>query len=360
MISPAKRIKKFQMSRATYPYSSAYGEKAEKYVNLSSNESPFGPSPSVRKAIRKEITKLSLYPDPACTELKREISKFLEVSSDCLIMGNGSDEIMELVCKAFLEEGEEVFVPLPSFAVYEIVGRLYGGRLKFYRLPNFEWKDDVISKARGCKLAFIGRPNNPTANLPPKFLIERIAKTVGILVLDEAYIEFSDEESLAGWASEQSNVLVLRTFSKAFGLAGLRIGYGVGNPQLIRVLDAVRLPFNINRIAQVAAVAALRDRKYLTTVVKIIKSERKKVAEELKSLGLRPLPSQANFLMVDVKSWDVNAEDFCKMLMKKRILVRSLANFKGAGESFVRITIGNPEQNRKLITALKELRRELL
>ncbi|MEM2250631.1 MAG: histidinol-phosphate transaminase [Candidatus Hadarchaeales archaeon] len=359
MISPTKKVKKFFESGATYPYSSAYGEKAEEYINLSSNESPYGPSPSIKRLIKKEITKLSLYPDPACTELKREISKFLEVSPDCLVIGNGSDEIMDLVCKAFLEEGEKVFIPLPSFAIYEMVSRLYGGCLRFYKLPKFEWRNDIASKARGCKLAFVGRPNNPTGNLPPKSLVEKISKMVGILVIDEAYIEFSDEESLAKWASEQSNVLVLRTFSKAFGLAGLRIGYGVGNPKLVQLLDAIRLPFNINRIAQAAAIAALRDKKYFERVVRIIKSEREKMAKELKSLGLRPLPSQANFLMVDVKPWNVNAEDFCKMLMRKKILVRSLVNFRGAGENFVRITIGSPEQNRELIAALKELRRNL-
>jgi histidinol-phosphate aminotransferase len=355
----SRRVRKFLKSGVLYPYSKAYGEEAKRYVNLSSNESPYGPSPKILATLKKEISRLSVYPDPTSRNLRERIANFLGVPPDCVLVGNGSDEIMDLAARAFLDEGERVFIPQPSFPIYEIVSHLYGGVPVPCRMTDFEWTEDMARKARGCRMAFIGRPNNPTGNIPPADLVEEIAGKVGMLLIDEAYIEFSDEKSLARWATENDNVLVLRTFSKAFGLAGLRVGYAVGSRKVVDILNMIRMPFNVNRLAQVAAAAALQDIGYMKKVVAKIKSEKERILKGLKALGLKPLPSQANFLMVDVSPWNMNAEKFCRLLMDKGILVRSLRNFKYAGERFVRITIGSPGQNQRLLKALRELEGEV-
>jgi len=354
----SSRIRKFLKSGVFYPYSKAYGEKAKGYVNLSSNESPYGPSPKVLAALRKELKSLSLYPDPTSHDLREELADFLDVPAECVLIGNGSDEIMSLAAMAFLNEGDTVFIPTPSFPVYEIVCRLYGGVPRFCQMPNFEWVGRMVEEVNGCKMAFVGRPNNPTGNVPPADFLEEVARRTGILLIDEAYIEFSDDSSLASWAVSEENVLVLRTFSKAFGLAGLRVGYAVGSRRIIDILDAVRMPFNVNRLAQAAAVTALQDLAYLNRVVRKIRAERERLFRELMRLGLRPLPSQANFLMVNVSPWSMDAEKFSEALRARGILVRSLQNFRGAGENFVRISVGSPAQNQKLLRALRELRGE--
>jgi histidinol-phosphate aminotransferase len=156
------------------------------------------------------------------------------------------------------------------------------------------------------------------------------------------------------------NALVLRTFSKAFGLAGLRIGYAVGNPELIRVLERLRAPFNVNRIAQIAALTALDDLGYVRRVVKKIKRERERLRRNLSSLGLRVFPSEANFLMVDVGTWKLKASEFCDYLAEKKIFVRDLSGFRGAGSRYVRITVGRPKENKKLLIAIKQMKRRCL
>ena len=174
-------------------------------------------------------------------------------------------------------------------------------------------------------------------------------------MIDEAYAEFAGY-SVSKLAPKLENLLVLRTFSKAFGLAGLRVGYAVGNPKMIEALEAIRAPFNVNSLAQAAAVAALGDRRYLRKVLKAIEGGRVYLSRELSKLGLRVLPSDANFLMVDVGTIGMSAPEFCDFLAERKILVRDLSSFRGAGSSYVRITVGTPQQNKKLVDALKNFK----
>jgi histidinol-phosphate aminotransferase len=352
----SKRISEMLRSRASYPLAREYDVRTPGVINLASNESPYGPSPRVLQAVRREVARIGLYPDPRATGLKSAVAGYVGVKAECVAIGNGSDELMELACKAFLDPGDQVLIPLPTFAMYELACRSNGGVPKFFPLPDFKWPAKELKRAlEGTKLAFFGRPNNPTGNgISLEGLLE-LLKSGKMIIVDEAYVEFAGK-SVARLAPKFENLLVLRTFSKAFGLAGLRVGYAVGNPKLIEVLESIRAPFNVNRIAQAAAIAALSDRAYMYRVVRAVRKARTYLRRELSRLGLRVMPSDANFLMVDVAPLGTDATRLCDYLARERILIRELTNFKGAGRCWVRISIGKPDQNKKLVSAIKKFK----
>jgi histidinol-phosphate aminotransferase len=207
-----------------------------------------------------------------------------------------------------------------------------------------------------ARLTFIGRPNNPTGNGIGIDGLRELLEVGKLVVVDEAYVEFAGY-SVAKDAARRENLLVLRTFSKAFGLAGLRVGYAIGSPELIEALEQIRAPFSVNSLAQAAAIAAIRDRRYLRGVITKIQKGRTYLRRELSRLGMRVLPSDANFLMVDVTPLGTDAPALCEFLAKKGILIRDLSKFRGAGSSWVRISVGRPEQNERLVAALKKFKR---
>jgi histidinol-phosphate aminotransferase len=353
----SRRVDTLLKSRGPYPLAKKYDVKAAGTINLASNESPYGPSPEVVKSLRGELGFIGRYPDPSSRCLKQKIAEYLNVRPDCVAVGNGSDELMDLLCKAFVDPGDRVFIPIPTFELYEISALLYSGAPTFSGLqqPGFEWRvDEIKNAAKGAKLAFIGRPNNPTGNGVNLRGLKKIMDVCGVVVLDEAYVEFAGD-SAAKLAASEKNLVVLRTFSKAFGLAGLRVGYVVGNRRIIEIIERIRAPFNVNRLAQKAAIAALEDVKYMKKVVGVIRRERKSLSKELSAIGLRVLPSEANFLMVDVSGWKMDASKFCDSLARRRVLVRDLSTFRGVGRNYVRITVGTPQQNKKLVVELRKL-----
>ena len=259
-------------ARVRYPFAREYGVGLAGAINLSSNESPLGPSPSVVRAVRREAARVGLYPDPKAEELKKEISRYIGVDEKCIVLGNGSDELIDMSCKAFLDQGDVVLIPLPTFSMYEISCRVNGGTPKFVELRNFEWdSNSLVAAMSSAKLAFIARPNNPTGNGIDEAGLERLLALGKPIVVDEAYAEFAGR-SVARQAQSRDNLIVLRTFSKAFGMAGLRIGYAIASPRIAEVLEEIRPPFNVNRLAQVAAIAALRDRQYLRKVVSTVRA----------------------------------------------------------------------------------------
>ncbi len=352
----SKRVREMLRSKASYPLARKYDVKSPGTVNLASNESPYGPSPRVVRALRREITRVGLYPDPRATELKKEIANYVGVETGCITIGNGSDELMDLACKAFLDPGDRALIPLPTFAMYELVCMGSGGTPRFLTLPDLQWRTGDLRRALGgVKLAFLGRPNNPTGNGISQEGLRYLLRSGKLIIVDEAYVEFAGG-SVARMAPKFANLLVLRTFSKAFGLAGLRVGYVVGNLRLIKVLESIRAPFNVNRMAQVAAIEALRDRMYLRKVVGAIRKNRAYLRRELSKLGLRVLQSSANFLMVNVTPLKTNAPKLCDYLARKGVLIRDLSNFRGAGPSWVRISVGKPEQNERLVKVIKQFK----
>ncbi len=352
----SKRVKEMLSSQISYPFARKYAIEAGNAINLASNESPYGPSPRVLRALEKSSTRIGSYPDPRASKLKLAISRYIGVERECVAVGNGSDEIFDLICKAFVDPGDEALIPLPTFSMYEIACRTNGGRPKFVELPNFEWRTAKLAREMGAvKLAFIGRPNNPTGNSMSIQGLNELLKTGKLIVVDEAYVEFAGY-SISKQAPKKENLLVLRTFSKAFGLAGLRVGYAVGNSKLIEVLEKIRAPFSVNTIAQASAIEALRDRQYLRKVVTGVQKERAYLCRELSNLGMRVLPSDANFLMVDVSPLRTDASRICEFLAKLNILIRDLSNFRGVGTKWVRITVGTRLQNDRLMQTLKKFK----
>jgi histidinol-phosphate aminotransferase len=353
----SSRIQEFLNSGVSYPLAREYDLQLPGAINLASNESPYGPSPRVSQTLRKELKSVGRYPDPRAVRLRRAIGEYLGIRDENVVIGNGSDELMDLICKAFLDLGDRVFIPTPSFSMYELACRANGGVPKFHQLSNFRWNPSELARAgSGAKIVFLGRPNNPTGNAPSKRCLTELAGIAELMVVDEAYVEF-DDGSVARWAVRRDNVIVLRTFSKAFGLAGLRIGYAVGAPELIGVLERLRAPFNVNRIAQAAALAALADVDYVKRVVQKVKRERERLYRGLLKFGLEVIPSRANFLMANVRSGlGLSAPQFCDELAKRRIFVRDLSSFRGAGLDWVRISVGKPVENEKLLNAIEGIK----
>lgn len=353
----SKRVSELLKSRVKYPLARRYGAGLAGAINLASNESPFGPSPSAIRAIKSGASRVGSYPDPRAEELKRAIARYVGVDVGCVVLGNGSDELVDLACKAFMDPGEKVLIPLPTFSIYELACRINGGSPEFFELQDLEWRATEFARAMtDARLTFIGRPNNPTGNGISAEGLRELLEVGKLVVVDEAYVEFAGY-SVAKEVRKRENLLVLRTFSKAFGLAGLRVGYAIGSQELIEALEQTRAPFNINSLAQAAAIAALRDRQYLRKVITTIRRGRTYLRRELLKLGVRVLPSDANFLMVDVTPLGTDAPALCEFLAKKGIIIRDLSKFKGAGPSWVRISVGTPEQNKRLVVAIKQFKR---
>ncbi len=350
----SRRVRELLGEQVEYPFARSVREiKARKIIKLSSNENPLGPSPKAVEAIKRESKRVNVYPDPKAEKLRMAISRYLGVDRECVIVGNGSDELVDLVCKAFMDPGDEVLIPLPTFSEYELACRINGGRPRFIELRDFKWDGDVLARElREARLAFIGRPNNPTGNSISEDELEKLLATGKLVVVDEAYAEFADY-SIVDKIGMCDNLLILRTFSKAFGLAGLRVGYGLGSRELIRALDRVRAPFSVSTLAQEAAVAALGDKLFLRRVKNMVKDGREYLQRELPKLGLRVLPSDANFIMANVSGLGTDAPAFCHFLAQRGILIRDLSRFRGAGSDWVRISVGTPKQNKRLVSMIK-------
>lgn len=345
------------------------GKVVKGAIKLSSNENPLGPSPKVVKEIVKSIEEgelnLSLYPwERNEEELRDEISRYVGVGASArigkenIVIGAGVDGVLDTLVKIFIEIGDEALIPIPTFSLYESLVKIAGGMPGYVKRKSGEFSiplDELISACNEkTKMIFISSPNNPTGNCIPEAEMRAIIESVPkvMVVIDEAYVEFADS-SLVNLVKEYENVLVLRTFSKAFGLAGLRVGYAVIPEWLASAYKKVSIPFSVNSVAIKAAIVALRDKEHLRKCVKLVKHEREFLLENLQRRFLRAYPSQANFVLVDVsprKSYEVYEE-----LMKNGLIVRDCASFRGAGDSFIRITVGTSEQNELVVEALKQI-----
>jgi histidinol-phosphate aminotransferase len=327
-------------------------------IKLSSNENPFGPSPMALKAIEKEAKNLQMYPDQKSIFLREALAQKLKVEEDCIICGNGSDEIMEIAAATFLKPGEEVLVSENTFSVYEFTAQLLDGIPVFVELKNFE--QDLGAMANSIspktKMIFLCNPHNPTGSYLSANALEAFLKKVPqkvIVVLDEAYLEFVEAKDFPDslkYVRENKNVLVLRTFSKFYGLAGLRAGYGVARKELISYMFRTKLPFNVNRLAQAGAKAALDDKTFMNKTSKNNREGKKYLYAELDKLGLEYKKTEANFIFINLK----RAADVIFMeMMKERVIIRPLTSF-GLDEA-IRVSIGTKEQNKRLITALSKV-----
>ena len=321
-------------------------------VKLASNENPLGPSPLAIKAIRTGLKELNRYPDGSCYYLRDVLSEKLKVSADHLIFGNGSNEIIELAVRTFISPGDEAIMAHPSFVVYSMIVQAAQG--KNIVVPLKDWRHDLDAMASQItdrtRLIFIANPNNPTGTINTKTEMDRFMKNVpeGVLVIvDEAYYEYVESAKYADsfkYLRTRKDILVLRTFSKIYGLAGLRMGYGIANTSLIEEMNKVRQPLNVNSLAQAAAIEALKDDNHLSKVKQLNSRGKKFLYRELKKMGVSFIPSEANFIYIMFKE-EVAGKIYEKM-MKQGVIVRPM------GPKAIRITLGLQGENRKLVKAL--------
>lgn len=331
----------------------AYGLDEESIIKLGSNENPLGPSKKVVDVIKKHADKVSIYPEDVSTELHRKIAEYVGVDEGQVIAGNGSDEILDLAVKMFIEKGDGAVIPVPTFSMYRKLVELYSGRCAYVPLgENFTFEIPAIlgQIADRTKLVFICSPNNPTGTIISEVGLRKILNEDVVVILDEAYAEFSSG-SYVKLVNEYENLIILRTLSKALGLAGLRVGYGIADSEIIEYMLRIKIPFSVNLLAQKAAVAAIEDEAHLQKSVELVKEGRTFILEELSKIdGVRTYPSQANFVFIEL---DVKSEDVVKSLQKRGIIVRD-CSFAGL-ENHIRVTIGTMDENTKFLENLKEV-----
>jgi histidinol-phosphate aminotransferase len=326
-------------------------------IKLASNENPFGPSKKALEAIYKALLKLNRYPDGSCYYLKNKLSAHLGVPPESILPGNGSNEIIDLLVRTFLSRGDEAIMGDPCFAVYPIVVRATGGKAIKVPLKELAFDLEAMAKriTKKTKLVFIDNPNNPTGTMVTAGELREFMGSVPeetIVCIDEAYFEFAtspDFPDSLEYVRDGRAAVVLRTFSKTHGLAGLRIGYGVSHPEIIDYMNRVRQPFNVNSLAQVAAIAALEDTEHLRMSQENNSSGLKYLFGELKRLNYECVPTEANFFLVKVG----DGRAVYDALLAKGVIVRSMHGF-GLGE-YIRVTVGLPEENRRFIEAFKDV-----
>lgn len=327
-------------------------------VKLASNENPYGPSPKAVAAIRAALDELNLYPDGAAYELKESISKAFYVPMDQIAVGNGSDEIIGMLAQSLIaDRDDEILTAECSFPRYAAAAELAPCRL--IKVPLKEWRFDLPAMTKAIndhtRIVYVANPNNPTGTIVTKGELASFARDLPetvLLVVDEAYFEFARTDPEYPDAREMvlagRNVAALRTFSKAHGLAGLRVGYGFMPSYLVDAIDRVRSPFHVNSLAQVAAIAAIGDDDHVCRTVASNAEGMKMLRPALEALGCGVVDSWANFLFVDLKR---PAAEVYDALLRRGYIVRPV----GGAPSYVRITIGSPDENRGLIEAFRSL-----
>ncbi len=321
-------------------------------IKLASNENPIGPSPKALSAIKEIIAKLHRYPDGSGYFLKEAIARHLDIKFDQIILGNGSNEVIEFVVRTFLRPGEEVIIPTPSFLYYEKVVQAVGG--KIVRIPLKDFRLDlggILERVSGAtKIVFLNNPLNPTGTIVTYKEVENFLDNLPshvIVVIDEAYIEFAkDPECATALAFLEKDVPIvgLRTFSKAYGLAGLRIGYGYAPSKLIGFMERVRQPFNTNIVAQAAAKAALEDQKFLETTLKVVWRGLLQLFQGLQDIGASYFDTQTNFFLIHVNE---PANHIYNKMLKEGVIIRSMSSYNMP--DYIRVTVGLPEENERFL-----------
>ncbi|MDX2227002.1 MAG: histidinol-phosphate transaminase [Verrucomicrobiae bacterium] len=335
-----------------------WGLEAASIIKLASNENPLGPSPKAREAMRLALEKSHLYPDGGGYHLREGIARKFGLAISNIILGNGSNEVILFLGQAFLQEGDEILCSRHAFAVYPIMATMYGARTIEVADPDFahDIRAMVAAITLRTKLLFITSPNNPTGTLVPeadlRYALENVPPHI-IVVLDEAYCEFLDNPPPSiDWMRQYPNLILLRTFSKIQGLAGLRIGYGIAQEPLITLLQKVRQPFNANLVAQAGALAGLLDDDHQQKTKAITDLGRTLLQDSFRKMNLEFVPSFANFVMVRVGGPGAGKRVFLE-LQKKGIIVRDMTSY-GLSE-WIRVSIGTPDQNRRFLDSLPQV-----
>lgn len=346
----------YSMSVSPEDLASAYGVPPERLIRLHANENPYGPSPRVAAALRREGW--HHYPDPQGKALRQALAEYTGLGPEWIALGNGADDVLDLLARLLVGPGRTALIVEPTFEMYALSVRWHGGGVcVVHRDPGFQIPPTALLEAvrRDRPAAvFLASPNNPDGGLLPEGILQALLAEDVMVIVDEAYFEFSGH-TFAGWLPQHPNLVLVRTFSKWAGLAALRLGYALMHPELVRAYDAVRPPFNVNLAAQRAALASLEDREYLMGNVARLVAERERLGRALQRFPfLQPFPSHTNFILCRVIGWD--AHRLWEALLRRGILIRRYA--APALRDCLRISIGRPEHTEALLQALTEIAEE--
>jgi threonine-phosphate decarboxylase len=340
------------------------GLKREEILDFSSSVNPLGPSRKALEAAQRGFMEIPAYPDTNSTRLRQAVaSHFSGITENNVVVGNGSTELMYLFAEAFLRKGEVALIPAPTFGEYESAVRKTGASAKFVKLDaNFNVdKEAFFREMFGAKIVFLCNPNNPTSILIPNQtltdIVEKAMDQDTLVFLDEDFLEFVENEktlSLIGKIRRYPNLFILRSFTKIFGLTGLRVGYGIASEEIIGVLSCAKIPWNVNCLAQVAAVAALKDDEHLRLTRELIKKEKALLLAELEKFsGFKVHPADANFFFIDIRNSGLTARELASKLLEQGILIRDCTSFRGLDGYFIRVAVKTHSENERLIEALK-------
>jgi len=350
-----KTLPTYQPGRPIEEVARELGLPAESIIKVASNENPFGPSPLAVAALQKAVAGVNLYPDGNAFYLKQKLAAKLRVEPSNLVLGNGSNEIIEFVAHALLAPGDDVVVSQFCFAIYPIVAKMFGADV--ITVPAKNYGHDLSAMLRAItpktRIVFVANPNNPTGTLASREEVIHFVNEVPddvLLVMDEAYIEFLDEPldlSPLVRSGVRPNLILMRTFSKIYGLAGLRIGYGIGNPEFIAALEKIRQPFNANLLAQTAALAALDDDEHVRKTRANNFAGLEFFQRAFRAMKLEYVPSAANFILVCVG----DGKKVFEAMQKLGVITRPMAGYQLP--EWIRISIGTPKENERCLNVLK-------
>ena len=336
--------------------------KIKNLIKLSANESALGVSSRVKKLNLKNIN-IEKYPDSKCKALRGQIAKKFKCDFNKIICGSGSDEIIQIICQLFLNKNDEVILPKYSFLMYRIYAKIVGAKIIFSKEKNFKiCTDDIIAKTSNkTKIVFLANPNNPTGTYlnfkELKNLRKKLNKKI-LLVIDDAYFEYMTQKDYVSGLKlfkNKTNVFILRTFSKVYGLASLRVGWGYGSKRIIDELYKIKPPFNVNKIAQLSAIESLKDYKFIKKSVQHNLNWSAKIKKFLENKNIKTNKIAANFFLLDFDSCKKSANYVAKKLENKGIILRSMENYKMKNK--LRMTIGSIVQNKKFIKEIKNILR---
>lgn len=339
--------------------------RSKKFLRMDLSESRFPPSPRVIEAIHSAAERVNEYPDPSSWSLRKALAKYNNVNPDNIIVGNGSDEIIDLISRAFLNKGDKIITFIPTFSQYKWSAEILGAHT--VEIPSLTDREYAIRPEKvldrispTTKIIWICNPNNPTGNIIPQDCIKQILDSVDptvIVAVDECYFEFSGQTSL-DLLDEYENLIIVRSLSKTFCLAGLRVGYAISNTEIIKNIWKVKQPFNVNLIAQIAGVTALKDIKYYKDIWLKLAKERRYVIEKLREIeGVETLPSTTNFLLLDISKCTKDPKRIYANLIEKKISVLPgwSKEFSGLNQFYLRVLISTRKDNDKFIKELKNI-----
>lgn len=341
------------------------GYKKEEILDFSSSVNPLGPSKKALEAAKNNFKEIPSYPDSNCNQLRQAIADHFDgLNKNNVIVGNGSTELMYLFAETFMRKGETALISAPTFGEYESAIRKTGETPKFVKLgKNFNIDAASFeSGLKGAKIVFLCNPNNPTSMLiPTQTLTEIIEKALDqdtLVFLDEDFLEFVEEEktlSMITKIKSYPNLFILRSFTKIFGLTGLRVGYGISSEEIVDVLLRAKIPWNVNCLAQPAAVAALTDEEHLRVTCELIKKEKAQMQTQLDEIeSFKVYPPDANFFFIDIRKSGLTATELKNKLLHKGILIRDCTSFRGLDPYYIRVAVKTHVENVRLIETLRQ------